>query len=324
MGNTKIMVSVIMLTYNHEEFVAEAIESVLNQKVNFNYELLIGDDCSEDHTVEIIEEYKRHYPNSIRFFPSQENQGTTKNAYRLFLEAKGKYLASCEGDDYWLDSEKLQRQVCFLETNLRYIGCSHPVLCVGRQGDTLGSQKIPWITSKKTYTIYDFKGVILPGHSSSLVRRNIFLNSKYDYSIFWKSSKYTGDRVGAVLWAAQGDFYRLDQVMSCYRCIRGKQEKNVTSIAFMSAQGKSQREADLTKVLENYAQNELQLDLNFDYYRKRLLVSSVFQCLVRKEYSEWSAIKSLLADMRNPILGILSIPIVFLEKVWQKILLRPF
>ena len=57
-----------MLTYNHEEFVAEAIESVLNQKVNFNYELLIGDDCSEDHTVEIIEEYKRHYPNSIRFF----------------------------------------------------------------------------------------------------------------------------------------------------------------------------------------------------------------------------------------------------------------
>lgn len=315
-------VSVIMLTYNHEKYVAEAIESVLRQETGYSYELLIGDDCSEDRTVEIIQEYEKRCPDKIRFFPSRENQGTTKNAYRLFMQARGKYLASCEGDDYWSDPEKLQRQVRFLEENLQFIGCSHPVRCVDKEGNVLKRQRLSWVSPKTVYTIRDFKGIVLPGHSSSLIRRNIFLDTGRDYSIFWRASKFFGDRIGAVLWAAQGDFYRIDRVMSCYRCVRGAAEKNLTSIAFSAGGGESGRELQLTNTLEDYAKDAFGLNLDFDYYRRRILVSALVGSILRGDADGWAAAGNALADMNHPVLGLLSIPYVFLRKAAEKILVR--
>lgn len=114
------LVSVILLTYNHKNYIAQAIDSVLEQKVTFNYELLIGDDCSTDGTCEIVDSYFKKYPNLVKTVRSKQNVGPVKNEKRLIEESKGKYIAFLEGDDYWVDTLKLQKQIDFLESNPDY------------------------------------------------------------------------------------------------------------------------------------------------------------------------------------------------------------
>lgn len=114
------LVSVVVSTYNHGEYLAQAIESIVGQRTAFDYEVLIGDDCSRDNTLQIAEEYQRRYPELIRVFPSDRNLGPHDNDVRLTQASRGKYLAYCEGDDYWNTPDKLARQVAFLEANPDY------------------------------------------------------------------------------------------------------------------------------------------------------------------------------------------------------------
>ena len=114
------MLSVLMVTYNHDKYISKAIETVLDQKTKFNFELVIGEDCSTDNTRNIIEEYRKKQPNKIRLFSGDKNVGSTQNEITIVKASKGKYLAFCEGDDYWTDPFKLQKQVDFLEANPDY------------------------------------------------------------------------------------------------------------------------------------------------------------------------------------------------------------
>lgn len=112
------MVSVCMITYNHEKYIGQAIEGVLLQKCNFPIELVIGEDCSTDSTRKICEEYQRNN-NIIKLLPSENNLGVIPNFIRTLSSCKGKYIAFCEGDDYWIDPLKLQKQADYLEKNPR-------------------------------------------------------------------------------------------------------------------------------------------------------------------------------------------------------------
>lgn len=116
----KPLVTVLIITYNHEKFIAQAIDSALAQKTAFGVEILIGDDCSKDTTGQIVAEYARKYPDRISLVSSAENVGAIRNEKRLIENANGKYLAFLEGDDYWTDDLKLQKQVDFLEANPGY------------------------------------------------------------------------------------------------------------------------------------------------------------------------------------------------------------
>ncbi len=111
------LVSVKMITFNHAPYIARAIEGVLQQKVNFPLELIIGEDCSTDGTREIAYRYQEKYPDIIRIVTSDHNVGMKKNNYRTTKACKGKYIAFCEGDDFWHHPEKVQKQVDYLETN---------------------------------------------------------------------------------------------------------------------------------------------------------------------------------------------------------------
>ncbi len=111
------LVSVKMITYNHAPFIAQAIEGVLQQKTNFPFELVIGEDCSTDGTREIVFEYQRKYPDIIRVITSDENVGMKKNGYRTTKACRGKYIAYCEGDDYWHRTDKMQIQAEYLESH---------------------------------------------------------------------------------------------------------------------------------------------------------------------------------------------------------------
>lgn len=112
--------SVCMITYNHEKFIAQAINSVLIQQTNFDYGIVIGEDCSTDNTRSICLEYQRKYPDKIRLLLPKKNLGMIHNFIQTFGSCRGKYVAMLEGDDYWTDPYKLQKQVDFLEANPDY------------------------------------------------------------------------------------------------------------------------------------------------------------------------------------------------------------
>ncbi|SIT93818.1 glycosyltransferase [Pontibacter indicus] len=132
------VVSVWMITYNHEKFIRQSIESVLMQKTNFPIELVIGEDCSTDGTRKIIEELEQKYPQVIKPVYHKSNVGAARNAYEFCLpKLKGKYVACLEGDDYWMDPFKLQKQVDFLEANPDYILSFHDCKVVDRDNKVL-------------------------------------------------------------------------------------------------------------------------------------------------------------------------------------------
>lgn len=114
------LLSVCLITYNHEKYIRNAIESILNQKVNFTLEIIIADDFSIDKTREIILEYYVKHKNVIKILFQDKNVGAAKNFINLINNAEGKYIAYLEGDDFWIDNQKLKKQVDFLEKNSDY------------------------------------------------------------------------------------------------------------------------------------------------------------------------------------------------------------
>lgn len=132
------LVSICCVTYNHAPFIRKCLDGFLMQSLtpsssstddegeyDWNYEIIIGDDCSTDGTKEICETYAEEYAGVIRFLPAEINMGALKNEERVIAFAKGKYLAFCEGDDFWTDAKKLQKQVDFLENHAEYVACYH-------------------------------------------------------------------------------------------------------------------------------------------------------------------------------------------------------
>jgi len=109
-----------MLTYNQEDYISQAIEGVLMQETNFLYELVIGEDCSTDQTTKICSEYAKKYPKIIKLLINENNLGLGHNYVKAYAECNGKYVAICDGDDYWIDPFKLQKQVDFLTHNPIY------------------------------------------------------------------------------------------------------------------------------------------------------------------------------------------------------------
>jgi glycosyltransferase involved in cell wall biosynthesis len=141
--NNEIIVSVVMITYKHEGFIKQAIEGVLSQNINFKVELLIADDCSPDGTEEIVKEIIKSHPNGnwIRYSKHKTNLGMMANLIGVIKQSRGKYIAMCEGDDYWTDLFKLQKQINFLEYNPEYVITYHDAAVVNQNGKLIKESK---------------------------------------------------------------------------------------------------------------------------------------------------------------------------------------
>lgn len=152
-------ISVIVLVYNHASYLEEAIRSIICQKVPIQgfFEILIGEDCSSDSSFEICLEFKKQYPKLIRLITSSANVGMHRNFARLWHHALGKYIACCEGDDYWIDDQKLIKQYEFLEYHSRHNMCATYTDVLekvnGGNWSITGSIKPPMI--QKDYSLED-------------------------------------------------------------------------------------------------------------------------------------------------------------------------
>lgn len=172
------LVSICSTTYNLEIFIGEAIESWLNQITNFDFEIVICDDCSKDNTVSIIENYIEKYPNIIRLLTTDVNLGMMPNYIRSLEAAKGKYIAVCDGDDYWIDTNKLQMQIDFLESNPDFVACltnSYVIDEYTKEQKIAKTQLWDVATSKELLYHDDFHKDnvnLSPGHVSTYVFKN--------------------------------------------------------------------------------------------------------------------------------------------------------
>jgi len=120
MSTQALMVSICYITHNHEKFLAQAIDCLMKQKTDFEFDIVIGNDCSSDGTSEILKHYQQMYPEKIKVISSDKKVGTIATLVECNGLCKGKYIALCEGADFWTDPDKLQKQVDFLEANPEY------------------------------------------------------------------------------------------------------------------------------------------------------------------------------------------------------------
>lgn len=132
------VVSIVIITYNHGPYIGQCLDGVLMQKTNFPIEVIIGEDCSTDDTRAVIQKYERQHPDIIKPIYHQKNVGPARNAYEFCLsKITGRYIAICEGDDYWTDPFKLQKQIDFLEQNPECVLCFHKVNSVNKHGEII-------------------------------------------------------------------------------------------------------------------------------------------------------------------------------------------
>ncbi len=206
------LVSVCMITYNHEDYIAEAIESVVSQETNFPIKLMIGEDYSSDKTREICEKYERIYPHIIELLPKENgNLGMMNNFIKTLDACNGKYIAVCEGDDFWTDKKKLQKQVNFLDNNekLSLVFTNRFILNVA---DNKISKHI--IANKKNgYSLNDVIGGFVPSTQTILFR-----NDKNLISFLKKYPSHpSGDQLVALYYGTKGNFYLMDDFTATYR-----------------------------------------------------------------------------------------------------------
>lgn len=311
------MVSVIVLTYNHEKYIRQALDSILMQKVDFKYEILVGDDCSTDGTSSILLEYQNKYPDIFCIRLRQKNIGATKNLYELLASAQGKYIAYLEGDDYWSISNKLQQQVKFLEKNLEYIACAHECCIVDENGAVYSKQYLRWISQKKEYTIQEFRGVVLSGHGNSILHRNFFLENVSEYKDLIIMHPLIADRAIGLLLASKGKIYKFSSVMGCYRRSRDLRSQSATTITYEQSSNSIYNDYMYTKKLEQYAIAKLGVNGGFSWHKKDLFVSAVYAAMKCPSIKTINVVRIILNE-NNKLEYVMYFPFGLIKKLWAK------
>ena len=140
---SEVKVSMAMLTYFHEPYIEKALNAALNQKTNFDYEIVVSDDCSKDNTLEILRKYEKMYPKKVRVIEHEENVGICRNEYDNWLECRGDYIVVVAGDDMICDENKLQKQIDFLENNKDYFAVGTCIKTVYSDGTVTNENVTP-------------------------------------------------------------------------------------------------------------------------------------------------------------------------------------
>lgn len=216
MQSVKPKVSVCIVTYNHEKYIAECLESILHQDVQFSFEVIVGDDCSGDRTSEIIDEFAEKYPLIIRVVRHQKNVGPTKNYLNVHSLAEGEYVCHCDGDDFWLQG-KLKNQVAYMDQNPEVMQTWHRQHVIDAKSQKIGvfPKRFPEILFGRSMTLNDLalSYGLVGQHSSQMYRRTAKTVHHRD--------RPTIDYFFALDIATKGLSVHLPNFWGCYRVVAG-------------------------------------------------------------------------------------------------------
>lgn len=213
-------ISIMVITYNHEKYIAQTLESVLMQETEYSYEIVVIEDCSTDRTQEIIMQYVQKYPDKVKPYFNKTNIGypvTQKNFYQGYYRLTGDYMAILEGDDYWTSPHKLQKQVSFLENNPDFAACSHNTIKIYTDGS---KEPHRFIYSENTPSENGIESIIMLTpyfHTTTLLFRNVFRGAPPIHL----SSKWSCEIFLTIAHAQFGKIKYFDEDMAVYRAHPG-------------------------------------------------------------------------------------------------------
>jgi glycosyltransferase involved in cell wall biosynthesis len=219
------LVSVHMITYNHEPYIAEAIEGVLLQKTSFPIELVIGEDCSTDRTRDIVMHYQKKFPGLIRVITSERNVGATKNSLRTERACRGKYIAYCEGDDYWHHPRKLQKEVDYLEAHPHIVLVHSDVDAVKVEtGDLISRlnryEGIDNTTRRKDLFLSVLEHQYVIRTATVCLRRDVLEKCTMSDPVVFQSNRFLmGDTPCWLELSRIGDFHYINESLATYRIL---------------------------------------------------------------------------------------------------------
>ncbi|WP_346856192.1 glycosyltransferase family 2 protein [uncultured Draconibacterium sp.] len=298
------VVSVIVQTYQHVDYISACLDGITMQKTDFSYEILLGEDESIDGTREICLQYAKKYPDKIRLFlHSRSNvlEFDEKPTGRFNLlwnlkYSRGKYIAICEGDDYWIDPYKLQKQVNFMEANPSYSICFHPVKIWLEEEQKLVDDYITKEVNETTYINDLILGNYI--HTPSVMYRN----NLFDYSSLLKNKSRVADYFLHMMNAQYGKIKKLPQIMAVYRVHRGgiwsfenERLRILTRIQLLGCLMGFMEVNDLSKIIKKNTIDSIKFQfVRFFYSNFRDELSKEFQFFFPKEYQNFERFLNFL------------------------------
>ena len=215
------LVSAVILTYNQQNYIAQAIECALAQRVDFDYEIVVGEDCSTDETRRICLDYQERYPDLVRVLTSDHNVGLLENWQRSVESARGHYIAGCGGDDFWHNPDKLRKQVAFLQQNPEYGMVHSAVDCLIERSGAV----VPSRVASKDFPVHGgrellvslFDGSYYPIIACSVMFRKRFFNEFFDIGVLKRNGFLMED---TPLWAeiiANSKVFYMRESLATYR-----------------------------------------------------------------------------------------------------------
>ncbi len=212
----EIKVSVPVVAYKHAKYIRQCLDSILMQKVNFKYEIVVGEDCSEDGTREILLEYQEKHPDKFVLLLNEKNMGAAANGRNVRQHCRGQYLSGCEGDDFWLDENKLQKQADFLDTHPEYTAIASNTLNVDHDGNNPRLALMRWQVGK-TYTLKHYLRYGMVIHGNSMMRRNYNLYADERYCQLVSAESTMTDVINRVVLYDTGKLYVLPDITHAHR-----------------------------------------------------------------------------------------------------------
>lgn len=233
MINEPIAVSVAVITYNMQRYLPQLLDSILMQKVNFRYEIIVDDDHSPDHSRQILLDYQQRYPDRIVLSLRDRNVGGSRNMYGVLRQCRGKYIAILEGDDWWDWDGKLQYQYDFMESHTEYVGMYCNSWC--ELSTTESIQRVrrdisePMIFGYEDFQNYHFFDR-LPNSTDTAFFRNFFASApEAEVDVFYKAHKMVWDQSLALILYGKGSVYVDPKLVSHHRTIVEKGGTNYQS-----------------------------------------------------------------------------------------------
>lgn len=309
------MLSVIVITYNHEKYIHQCLESILKQCIEEPIEVIVSDDASSDKTVDIINKFKREYSSIIKPIYRSINVGATRNLLEALYQAKGEYVAFCDGDDYWTDNYKLKKQINFLKQNKTYIGCVNKISVIDDNGKLMKCQNISWINRENSYNLRQYDGIILPGHLSSLCfkKTNLITRNLIDELFIHPQ---VSDKFIFLLILSQGNIKFISDEMSVYRFNRNKNSNNFVTSLYREKVSRVLDDLNMVLAMQKWLFKRQGIHKRFLKYKSQLLVTLLFQKI--KGYKTPS-IRTFFTSSESECLIVLRMPFAVVEQVINKI-----
>lgn len=210
------LVTVLITTYNQERYIGKAIDSVLAQKTDFPFEVYISEDCGTDGTRAILQDYAARFPDIIRLNLREQNAGISRNWYEGLCAARGQYVCTLEGDDWWRDDHKLQKQVDFLRTHPDYLAVSHTLLLTDDAGNTYGTLPDDPRILGRDATMELFLAGVTYSCTACLVK-NIFDPADKELYDYVTANRSIADFALCMLYLDKGRVFVMNEALSAYR-----------------------------------------------------------------------------------------------------------